>query len=81
MEALQGDFGSRAAGVVAAGNDAALHCSGVMEEMVAVAAAVPALSERGAERLARAMASVVEQPKGMDFAAAIANRDALLAQA
>jgi beta-N-acetylhexosaminidase len=52
-----------------------------MEEMVAVAAAVPALSERGAERLARAMASVVEQPKGMDFAAAIANRDALLAQA
>jgi beta-N-acetylhexosaminidase len=81
MEALQGDFGSRAAGVVAAGNDAALHCSGVMDEMVAVAAAVPALSERGVERLERAMASVKEQPKGMDFAAAIANRDALLAQA
>jgi beta-N-acetylhexosaminidase len=52
-----------------------------MDEMVAVAAAVPALSERGAERLATAMASVVEQPKGMDFAQAIANRDALLAQA
>src|SRR5690349_14632202 len=28
MEALAGDFGSRAAGVVAAGCDAALHCSG-----------------------------------------------------
>ena len=38
MEALRGDFGSRAAGVVAAGCDAALHCSGDMEEMIAVAA-------------------------------------------
>ena len=57
MEALQGDFGSRAAGVVAAGNDVALHCSGKMEEMVAVAAAVPALSAEGEARLARAMAT------------------------
>ena len=40
MEALAGDFGSRAAGVVAAGCDVALHCSGKMEEMVAVAGAV-----------------------------------------
>ena len=45
MEALQGDFGSRAAGVVAAGCDVALHCSGKMEEMAAVAAAVPAMSD------------------------------------
>ena len=37
MEALAGDFGSRASGVVAAGCDVALHCSGKMEEMVAVA--------------------------------------------
>ena len=37
MEALAGDFGSRAAGVVAAGCDVALHCSGKMDEMVAVA--------------------------------------------
>lgn len=81
MEALQRDFGSRAAGVVAAGNDAALHCSGKMEEMLAVAAAVPALSATGEERLARAMASIVDEPKGMDFAEAIAKRDALLAQA
>ena len=44
MEALQGDFGSRAAGVVAAGCDVALHCSGKMDEMIAVAAAVPKLS-------------------------------------
>ena len=81
MEALQGDFGQRATGVVAAGNDAALHCSGVMEEMVAVAAAVPALSGEGEARLARAMAGTMVGRDGADFAEAIATRDTLLAQA
>jgi beta-N-acetylhexosaminidase len=81
MEALRGDCGARAAGVVAAGNDAALHCSGEMEEMVVVAAAVPALSEEGEERLARAMATTRLEPDGPVFAEAIATRDALLAQA
>jgi beta-N-acetylhexosaminidase len=81
MEALQGDFGGRAAGVVAAGNDAALHCSGKMDEMVAVAAAVPALSADGEARLARAMAGTMLEIDGMDFAQAIAIRDTLLANA
>jgi beta-N-acetylhexosaminidase len=81
MEALQGDFGSRAAGVVAAGNDAALHCSGKMDEMVAVARAVPGLSERGLERLARAMGTAKTDLPGMNFAQAIATRDTLLGQA
>jgi beta-N-acetylhexosaminidase len=80
MEALQGYFGARAAGVVAAGNDAALHCSGKMDEMVAVAAAVPALSASGEARLARAMAGTMVEAEGVDFAEAIATRDALLAQ-
>lgn len=80
MEALEGDFASRAAGVVAAGNDAALHCSGKMDEMVAVAGAVPALGANGEARLARAMAATMIEPEGIDFAAAIATRDALLAQ-
>jgi len=57
MEALQGDFASRAAGVIAAGCDVALHCSGKMDEMVAVASAVPPMNAEGHERLARAMAS------------------------
>ncbi|MES2146873.1 MAG: beta-N-acetylhexosaminidase, partial [Pseudomonadota bacterium] len=56
MEALQGDFGERAAGVVAAGCDVALHCSGTMAEMVAVAQAIPAMTAGGLERLERAMA-------------------------
>jgi beta-N-acetylhexosaminidase len=81
MEALQGDFGGRAAGVVVAGNDAALHCSGKMEEMIAVAAAVPALSPEGKTRLARVMAVTMLEAEGPDFAETIAARDALLAQA
>jgi beta-N-acetylhexosaminidase len=81
MEALQGDFGSRAAGVVAAGCDAALHCSGKMEEMLAVAAAVPAMTDESEIRLARAMATTMIEPEGPDFAESIATRDALLALA
>ncbi len=79
MEALSGDFGTRAAGVVAAGCDVALHCSGKMEEMVAVAEAVPAMSAEGEARLARAMATVLVEDDGIDFAEAVAKRDALLA--
>jgi beta-N-acetylhexosaminidase len=79
MEALAGDFASRAAGVVAAGCDVALHCSGKIDEMVAVAGAVPALNAPGAARLARAMASVSAPGDGPDFAEALAKRDALLA--
>ena len=79
MEALAGDFGSRAAGVVAAGCDAALHCSGKMEEMVAVAGAAPPLSPEGEARLARAMAATMLDDDGPDMAEALAKRDQLLA--
>jgi beta-N-acetylhexosaminidase len=71
-------MGSRAAGVVAAGCDLALHCSGKMDEMVAVAAAVPPLSDEGRDRLDRAMASVREDDDGLDFAQALDKRDTLL---
>ena len=79
MEALAGDFGSRAADVVAAGCDVALHCSGKMDEMVAVADAVPAMTAEGDARLARAMAVTLVDGDGPDFAEAVAQRDALLA--
>ena len=81
MEALQGDFGSRAAGVVAAGCDVALHCSGKMEEMIAVAREVPPMSPEGEARLARAMATTMIDDDGPQFADVIAKRDALLALA
>jgi len=79
MEALAGDFGSRAAGVVAAGCDAALHCSGKMEEMVAVAELTPTLSPEGEARLARAMAATMLDDDGPNLAEALAKRDQLLA--
>lgn len=81
MEALRGDFSSRAVGVVAAGCDAALHCSGKMDEMVAVAAAVPQLSAAASARLARAMAVTMLESEGPDFAESVATRDTLLALA
>lgn len=81
MEALRGDFGSRAAGTVAAGCDVALHCSGKMDEMVAVAKAICAMTPEGEARLARAMAGTMMDDDGPDFAEAIAKRDALLALA
>ena len=80
MEALAGDFGSRASGVVAAGCDVALHCSGKMEEMVAVAAAVPAMTAESEARLARAMATtLIDDDGGEAFAESVAKRDSLLA--
>jgi beta-N-acetylhexosaminidase len=52
-----------------------------MEEMVAVAAAVPALSAEGEARLARAMAGTMLELDDLDFAQAVETRDTLLAQA
>jgi beta-N-acetylhexosaminidase len=81
MEALRGDFASRAAGVVEAGCDVALHCSGKMDEMIAVASAVPAMTPEGENRLSRAMAGTRIDLDRIDFAEEIAKRDQLLALA
>jgi len=79
MEALAGDHGARAAACVAAGCDVALHCDGKMENMVSVANAVGALTPEAEARLARAMAMRFTPDDEMDFAEAVAKRDALLA--
>jgi beta-N-acetylhexosaminidase len=50
-----------------------------MEEMVLVAAAVPAMSPESEARLARAMATLLVEDEGVDLAEALAKRDALLA--
>jgi beta-N-acetylhexosaminidase len=81
MEALQGDYSSRARGVIAAGCDLALHCSGIMAEMLAVASAVPALTAEGHDRLVRAMALTRMEVEPVDFAEEIRRRDQLLALA
>jgi beta-N-acetylhexosaminidase len=67
--------------VVAAGCDVALHCSGKMEEMVAVASAVPAMGAASESRLARAMAATRIEHDDLDFAEEIEKRDRLLALA
>jgi beta-N-acetylhexosaminidase len=79
MNALTGTPGERAAACVAAGCDVALPCDGVLANNIDVAKAVPALSAEGEVRLSRAMASRFTPDDEMDFADAIAKRDALLA--
>jgi beta-N-acetylhexosaminidase len=85
MSALSGGSGERAHGVIEAGCDIALHCSGVMEEMVDVASAVGEMGGRARERLDRAMATVVEAgPESgvlAPYEELAAKRDALLAYA
>ena len=55
MNALAGDFAERTRGVIEAGTDAVLHCSGIIADMEAVASAAGELSARGRDRLERAM--------------------------
>jgi len=81
MDALEGGFGERASRVVEAGCDVALHCSGEMDEMVAVANAVPQLSEAAEERLRQAMLIAAEPDDGPSFEELVAKRDELLALA
>lgn len=81
MEALSGDAGTRASGVVNAGCDVALHCSGKMDEMLSVANAVPVISEGALERLRQAMVIAKGESNGPDIEMEIARRDELLALA
>ncbi|HLL29847.1 MAG TPA: beta-N-acetylhexosaminidase [Allosphingosinicella sp.] len=81
MHALAGGFADRARGVMEAGTDAVLHCSGVMDEMAAVASAAGELSLEGRERLERAMASVAAAGEGLVYEALAEKRDRLLALA
>ena len=53
MNALSGTIGERAAKVIAAGCDIALHCNGNMDEMRQIAEQTGPLSEDTAARLVR----------------------------
>jgi beta-N-acetylhexosaminidase len=55
MNALSGDYASRAARITDAGCDLVLHCNGRIEEMRAVAEVVPPLAGKSGERAARAL--------------------------
>ena len=79
MAALSGDIASRAVACLAAGCDVALHCSGTMTEMIAMADHVPDMTEAATKRLARAMATIKADDDSSSVATLIAKRDELLA--
>ena len=81
MHALSGGFDARTAGCLAAGCDAALHCSGKMDEMVAVAKGASELTDAARKRLDRAMASVASAGGAPAYAELAEKRDRLLALA
>ena len=78
MKALEGAIGDLAAAAVAAGCDAALNCWGRMDEMVAIANQVGALSAKGEARLERAMATRSIAGDAGELPELLAKRDALL---
>ena len=71
MKALGGSFAERAHGVIDAGCDVALHCSGELAEMVEVGNAVPRLEGLAAERFAHARACF-QDPQPFDAEEALA---------
>jgi len=81
MHALSGDFGARAAGAIAAGTDIALHCSGDLAEMQAVAGALGPIGAVAMARLDRAMATIADAAPVDSFDDLVAKRDSLLALA
>lgn len=81
MKALKGEVADRAAGCVAAGCDIALNCWGRMDEMVAIANALPSITEAGRERLMRAMATIAPVDDFSALPELLAKRDELLALA
>ena len=81
MNALSGTQAERAAACVAAGCDVALPCNGVLSDNIEIAAVLPELTGKGAERLRQAMVIASGESDGPDFPTLIAKRDELLALA
>ena len=80
MAALKGPMHTRAHAALAAGCDVALHCSGVLHEMAAVASVCPRLSEAALTRLAHARALLPAAIEPIDIAKASTRLAALLGQ-
>jgi beta-N-acetylhexosaminidase len=81
MSALSGSAGDRAAAALGAGCDLALHCSGKMDEMILVAGVAGEITDKGRDRLARAMATIGEARDCPPYEELAAKRDELLAAA
>lgn len=82
MEALDGSIPERSARAHAAGCDLVLNCWAKMDDMQGICAALPALSDEGAQRLDRALAATrISADAPDERRALIAKRNALLALA
>lgn len=79
MKALSGSFAEKSRAAVRAGVDVVLHCHGIMEEMVAVAGAVPDMTGARARRAAMALARIRHEPEPLDVEAARAQLTSALA--
>lgn len=79
MEALSGSVPERAERAIAAGCDLVLNCWAKMDDMVAIAERLPALPQRGRDRLGRALAGTQVRDSNGQAAELLAKRDALLA--
>lgn len=79
MEALSGTVPERSERAIAAGCDVVLNCWAKMDDMVQIAARLPALTDKGAERLRRALSVTQADPGDADKAQLLAHRDELLA--
>jgi beta-N-acetylhexosaminidase len=79
MKALSGGFAEKAAAAIAAGVDVVLHCHGIMEEMVAIAGAVPEMKGARARRAAMALSRIRHEPEPLDVEAARAQLASALA--
>jgi beta-N-acetylhexosaminidase len=80
MHALTGPVEQRAIDALAAGVDIVLHCSGIFDEMAAIAGAVPPITNAAIARLATAKAWAKPPPgKPLSTGDALARRDALMA--
>lgn len=80
MGALQTPMGARTASAISAGCDIVLHCNGLMDEMLAVAANVPTLAGDAESRAERAL-SCCPKPDDFDSIAARIEFDAYMTKA
>lgn len=78
MHALAGSFQERTTQAIHAGCDMILHCNGVLEEMLAIAQAAPALSGEALRR-ANAATALLQPAQTMDNAAALQELNSLVA--
>lgn len=70
MKALSGSFEAKTRAAIRAGVDVILHCHGIMDEMIAVAGAVPEMTGTRARRAAAALGRIRHEPEPVDLEAA-----------